>query len=38
MQLPSGYFCSECIDFMLNNKSLTDITNLFPPIIKKMIK
>ena len=34
----SGHFCSEFVDFMLNDKSLTDTTNLFPSIFKKMIK
>ena len=26
-----GYFCVEFIDFMLNDKILTDFTNLFSP-------
>ena len=26
-----GYFCTGFIDFMLNEKSLTDFTNLFSP-------
>ena len=26
-----GYFCIEFIDFMLNDKSLTNFTNLFSP-------
>ena len=26
-----GYFCIGFIDFMLNDKSLSDYTNLFPP-------
>ena len=27
----SGYFCILSIEFMLNNKTLTDFTNLFSP-------
>ena len=26
-----GYFCIRFINFMLNDKSLTEYTNLFPP-------
>ena len=26
-----GYFCIRFINFMLNKKSLTDFTSLFPP-------
>ena len=26
-----GYFCIECIDFMLARKTLTEFTNLFSP-------
>ena len=26
-----GYFCIECIDFMLAGKTLTEFTNLFSP-------
>ena len=26
-----GYFCTEFIDFMFNDNSLTDFTNLFSP-------
>ena len=34
-----GYFCILFIDFMFENKSLTDFTNLFSPYdFKKMIK
>lgn len=33
------FFCVEFIDFMLDNKTLTDFSNLFSPnILKKMIK
>ena len=33
--LISGYFCIGFIDFILKGKTLTDFTNLFPPIIEK---
>ena len=26
-----GYFCILCIEYMLNNETLTDYTNLFSP-------
>ena len=29
--LMCGYFCILFIEFMLNNKTLTDFTNLFSP-------
>ena len=33
-----GYFCIGFIDFMLKGKTLTDLTNVFSPIIVKNIK
>ena len=34
-----GYFCIFFIEYMLNNKTLTDFTNLFSPWhFKKMMK
>ena len=34
-----GYFCTEFIDFILNDKYLTDFTSLFSPNnFKKTIK
>ena len=30
-----GYFCIGCIDFMLENKSSTEFTNLFYQMISK---
>ena len=32
-----GYFCIGFIDFMLKGKTLTDLTNVFSPIIVKNI-